>query len=385
MGAGLPLKGAFAYGSRAEPDIVPRMLKPRTFVIALSLVIALAACGGEDKTEEGTEAPKGPVLGVLELPVSLRTGDAPPDGRKVEAGLAELRVDGNTVLTLESGKITAADRQGDVAPKLVAALKTPAKSAIVLSAHSGLSYETLALILSSAHAAGIRDLALHVRKAGGSTEAGYAVYKNFQLTPRTDAEVAMPSVDARTWDEMNAAWQAMHDACRAAETGSCAYVPGTALQGGKLKIVLFAAGQGVNLNFFRVGLTPEALAAEEKARTDALAAKQEDVVQGRKKATDVAEEMEEGPPASEALFQFRAQEALETPSALTETMRPLCGNRACGAVVSAEPQTLLVRVASLIGAAFPDGGAAPVLAFELPWTEKPTPAAPAAAAAKPPK
>jgi hypothetical protein len=55
-------------------------------------------------------------------------------------------------------------------------------------------------------------------------------------------------------------------------------------------------------------------------------------------------------------------------------MRPLCGNRACGAVVSAEAATLFVRVASLIGAAFPDGGAAPVLAFELPWTEKPKPA-----------
>jgi biopolymer transport protein ExbD len=316
------------------------------------------------------------VLGILELPVSLRTGDAAPDGRKVEAGLTELRVDDKAVLTLESGKITPADRSSssdgrDVAPKLVEALKTPAKSALVLSAHSGLNYETIALILSSAHAAGIRDLALNVRKAGGSTEAGYAVYKNFQLTPRTDGEVEMASVDARSWDELSAAWQAMHDACRAAETGSCAYVPGTPLTGGKLKIVLHAAGQGVNLDFFRVGLTPEELAAEEKARTASLAAKKEDVVQGRKKATDVAAEMEEGAPPSEALFQFRAQEALESPSALTETMRPLCGKRACGAVVSAEPQTLLVRVASLIGAAFPDGGAAPVLAFELPWTEKP--------------
>jgi hypothetical protein len=149
MAAGVPLKAAFAYGSRANAYIVPRMLKPGAFVIALSLWIALPACGGEEKPAEGTEAPKGPVLGVLELPVSLRTGDAAPDGRKVEAGLTELRVDDTTVLTLDNGKITAADRQGDVAPKLVEALKTPAKSAIALSAHSGLNYETLALILSS--------------------------------------------------------------------------------------------------------------------------------------------------------------------------------------------------------------------------------------------
>jgi hypothetical protein len=43
----------------------------------------------------------------------------------------------------------------------------------------------------------------------------------------------------------------------------------------------------------------------------------------------------------------------------------------------------MVRVVSMIGAAFADGAAPPTLAFELPWTEKPKPAAPAAAAAAP--
>jgi biopolymer transport protein ExbD len=343
--------------------------------------LVFTACGDEEKAEGAAEGPKGPVLGVLELPVSLRTGDGKPDGRKVDVGLAELRVDDATVLTLESGRITPADRAGDIAPKLKAALETPAKSTLVLSAHSGLPYETIALILSSAHAAGIRDLALAVRKGGGSTESGWLVTKNFSLTPKTDDEVTIPSVQPHTWDEMAAAWQAMHDACRAAETGSCAYVPGEAAKGGNLKIGLHAAGQGVNLNFYRVGLTPEQLAEEEKVRTAAAAAAKEDIVQGRKKQTDVAEEMEVGPPASEALFQFRSQEALESPSALSETIKPLCGSKACGAVVSAESATLLVRVASLIGAAFPDGGAAPVLAFELPWTEKPKPATPAPAEA----
>lgn len=362
------------------------MCKPRSLVIgSLCCFLSLAACGGEEKEEAAADGPKVPVLGVLELPVALRTGDAAPEGRKVDVGLTELRVDDATVLTLDSGKITPADRTGDVAPKLQAALQTPAKNAIVLSAHSGLPYDTIALILSSAHAAGIHDLALAVRKPGGSTDSGFAVLKNFSVTPRTDDEVAIPSVDPRKWDELTAAWQAMHDACRAAETGSCAYVPGEAAKGGNLKIVLHAAGQGVNLDFYRVGLSPEQLAEEEKARTAALAAKKEDIVQGRKKQTDVAEEEEAGPPASEALFQFRSQEALEAPSALSETMRPLCGNRACGVVVSAEPQTLLVRVASLVGAAFPDGGASPVVAFELPWTDKPKPVvvpAPAAAPAK---
>jgi hypothetical protein len=67
-------------------------------------------------------------------------------------------------------------------------------------------------------------------------------------------------------------------------------------------------------------------------------------------------------------------------------MKPLCGSKACGAVLSAESTTLVVRVVSLIGAAFPDGAAPPIVAFELPWTEKPKapPAVPAAAPAAAP-
>lgn len=334
---------------------------------------ALFACGAAEE-EAVKEAPKGPVLGILELPVSLRAGDNAPDGRKVEVGLGELRVDDQTVMTLEGGKVPAAERTGDELPKLKAALQTPAKSSISLSAHSGVPYETVALILSSAHAAGVRDLAIHVRKPGGSTEAGYLVLKGFAMTPRTDDEVALPSVEALKWDDMTAQWQAMHDACATSQTGSCAYVPNEPAKGGRLKIVLHAAGQGVNLNFFRVGLSPEELAAEEAARKASLAKKKEDLIQGRGVSqTDVAAEMEAGEPASEALFQFRSQDALQAPSALSETMRPLCGNRSCGVVVSAESPTLFVRVASLIGAAFPDGGASPVAAFEMPWTKKPVP------------
>jgi biopolymer transport protein ExbD len=353
--------------------------------VTVGLAYALLACGGaEEKPAEQGEKP--PVIGVFELPVSLRTGDAAPaDGRKVELGLTELRVDGETVMPLDGGKLAPSDRSGNELPKLKAALQQKPSKTLVLHAHSGIAYETIAAILSTAHAAGMRDLAFQVRKAGGATDTGYVLLKNFQVTPRTDDEVAIESVDARKWDEMTAEWEKMHNACRAAETGSCAYVPGTPAKGGNLKIVLHAAGQGVNLDFFRVGIPAEQLAAEEAARQAELAKKKEDVVQGRKKATDIAEELDEAEaaPADQALFQFRSNEALEVPSALSETMRPLCGNRACGAVVSAESATLFVRVASLIGAAFPDGGAAPVLAFELPWTEKPKPAIPTAVPAAP--
>jgi biopolymer transport protein ExbD len=354
-------------------------------MITFSAALSLFACGGaEEKPAEQGDKP--PIIGIFELPVSLRTADAAPaDGRKLEAGLTELRVDGETVMPLDGGKLAPNDRSGNEIPKLKAALSAKPSKALVLHAHSGIAYETIAAILATAHAAGMRDVAFQVRKAGGATDTGYLLIKNFQLTPRTDEEVALESVDTRKWDDMTAEWEKMHNACRAAETGSCAYVPSAPAKGGNLKIVLHAAGQGVNLDFFRVGIPPEQLAAEEAARQAELTKKKEDVVQGRKKATDIAAELDEAEsaPADQALFQFRSNEALEVPSALSETMRPLCGNRACGAVVSAEAATLFVRVASLIGAAFPDGGAAPVLAFELPWTEKPKPVVPTAVPAEP--
>ncbi len=202
----------------------------------------------------------------------------------------------------------------------------------------------------------------------------------FQTTPRTDDEVKFASVDPRKWDDFTALWEGMHNACRTAQSGSCAYVPTEPARGGSLKIVLHASGQGVNLDFFRVGLSPEELAAEEKARDAARAQAKEDVVQGRAAQKDLVAELTEGAPASEALFQFRATEAVQAPSALTQVMQPLCGPRACGAVVSADSNTLSVRVVSLIGAAFAEGSVAPALAFELPWTEKPKHAAPSAPA-----
>jgi hypothetical protein len=332
--------------------------------------VAIAACG--DKSEEPAVAPAGPGLGVLELPMSLRAKDAAPaDARKVEAGIADLRVDDQVLFALDNGKVPAAEQKDGTLPKLTAALQSPARAKLALHVHSSLPYETAALVLNTAAAAGMHQLAFQVRPLGASTETGWLAVNAFQTTPRSDDEVAFKAVDARTWDEFTGAWEAISEACRAAQSGSCAHVQSNVAKGGNLKIVLHAAGQGVNVDFYRVGLTPEQLAAEETQRKAELATKKEDFVQGRGVSkTDLEAELLEGDPASQALFQFRAKEALQAPSPVSGVMQPLCGTKACGAVVSAEGNTLMVRVVSLIGAAFAEG-AAPTLAFELPWTEKP--------------
>jgi hypothetical protein len=362
------------------------MAKTALVWVASSALWLALGCG--DKSEaKATPESLGPPLSVLELPVSLRTGDpAPSDARKLEITINDMRVDDQLVLKLEGGRVPAAEQKDGVVPKLVAALQNPARARLALHVHASLPYDTAALALSSASSAGVHQLTFRVRKSGVSTDTGWLSLDGFQMTPRTDDEVVVQGVPARKWDDFAKAWQAMHDSCRSSKTGNCPIVENSVAQGGNLKIVLFASGSGVNLHFYRVGLTQAELAAEEQKRKAELAGHaghKKGLVHERAAKTDLEAEMLEGPPASEALFQFRGREATDPPSVLTEVMQPLCGPRACGAVVSADGNTSMVRVISLIGAAFADGTAPAKLAFEMPWTPKPKAAAPPVAPVAP--
>ena len=358
------------------------MLKVVVTNVALFAIGCAVVTGCGDKPAEEAPKPEAPpALGVLELPVALRTRDAMPSGfRKLEIGLSDMRVDDQVVLGLENGRVAAADRQGDIVPKLKAALT--AAPGVSVRVHSGSAYETAVLALSTASSAGMRKLAFEVRAPGNGTTTGWLTVDAFSVTPRSDDDVKFDGVVPRKWDEFAAAWQGMNDACSRSPTGSCAYVESRVAQGGNLKIVLHASGQGVNLDFHRVGLTAAELAAEEvawKAEAEAKKEPDEKTKKGKKDksaSTDIVEDIVGGPPASDALFQFRAPDAVKEPSVLAEVMKPLCGTNACGAVVSADSNTLMVRVVSLIGAAFADGTASPTLAFEMPWTEKPKPLPP---------
>ena len=94
--------------------------------------------------------------------------------------------------------------------------------------------------------------------------------------------------------------------------------------------------------------------------------KKVEMIDGVPAPKDVVDEALNAPPATEALFQFRAQETVAKPSAITESIKPVCGTSACGVVIQAEKATSFVRVISLLGAAFPDGTNAPNVVFELP-------------------
>lgn len=326
-------------------------------VSLIAVLCAMPVLGCDDAEEGATEAEAAPLLGLLELPVSLRSGgSAPSNAHKVEVSPDSLRVNGEEVVKLEGGKVAAADAGETGIAKLTAALKAPARGVLGLDLHSSVPYHTTALIFGSAAAAGIHDASLHVRKPGGGTEDGYLEIKGFSVAPQAPdgQEVAFDGLQPRGWSDFTTVWEAVAEGCGAAASGNCAYKPEKVAEGGMLKLMLMAAGQGVNVNVFRTG---EPVAeAPEKPKVE-----MEDGV-----PADPVAEVENAAPAEVALFQFRASEALASPSPVSETVKPLCGSKACGAVIRAERRTMSVRLVSLIGAAFPDGSAAPSLHFEIP-------------------
>jgi biopolymer transport protein ExbD len=351
-------------------------------VLTAGIASTFAACGG-DKAKEAPP-PSGPIVSVLELPVSLRSAAKPAaDAANLEISQNEIHLAGQTVLTLNAGSAAAADRQGDQLPKLAAALAAGPHKMVALAVASGVPYDTVAAVLATAKAAGAGQIAFQVRAPGGSV-AGHSLVENYEVGPKTNTDqgATFAGLTPRPWSDFATQWDAVQSGCRSSQTGSCAYKSEKVATGGELKIVLHAAGQGVNVEFFRIGPAPEdAPAAPEvaagndksksKGKGKSASAKKKkgkkvELIDGVQRPKDVVSEEENSPPATEALFQFRAQEAVSLPSAVTDTIKPVCGTTACGVVVQAEKATLFVRVISLIGAAFPDGTPAPHVRFELP-------------------
>jgi len=324
----------------------------------------LSGCGDKPPAE-APDAPAGPVVSVTELPVTLRSqGSAPSGAVNIEVGQSALQVASKPVLTLNGGTLTDADRQHQELPKLIQALQAVPHASATIAAGASVPYATVASVLASAKSAGVGNVAFQVRAPSGSTP-GWLAIESFDVRAKTRNDEAVPGAPPRPWSDFTSQWEAIQSACGAARTGNCALKPEKIAEGGELKIVLHAAGQGVNVEFFRLGPPPVEPAEPPPAKGSKHKAKRK----ARKEASkpkDVAEELENVPPATEALFQFRAQEAVTSPSAISEVVKPLCGASACNVVVQADAATPFVRVISLVGAAFPDGSPAPRLAFELP-------------------
>jgi hypothetical protein len=335
-------------------------------VCLLGLVAgSAAACG---KKEDTAAAPSGPIVNVLDLALSARnSGTAPSDAYDVEVASTAINVGGQQALTLTDGVVPPAERSGDIVPKLKDALAKTPHANMILSVSSSVPYSTAALVLSTAKAANVKSVSFKVRPPGSQSNTGFLTLDNFSVRPKTknDEDVAIPGAPTRPWSDFTSQWDAVQSGCRGAPSGNCASKPESIADGGNLRTTLYAAGQGVNVAFYRVGAPPPPPAAEPEK--PAKKGKGKDKGKGKKdKNFDPVAEVEQAPPATDATFQFRAQEAVAASSAISETTRPVCGQTACGVAVQGEKATLFVRLLSLLGAAFPDRTPAPAVAFELP-------------------
>ena len=234
-------------------------------VLTAGIASTFAGCGG-DKAKEAPP-PSGPIVSVLELPVSLRSAGKPAsDAANLEVSLNEIHLAGQTVLTLNAGSAQAADRQADQLPKLAAALAAGPHKSVALAVASGVPYETVALVLATAKASGVAQIAFQVRAPGASVSA-HSVVDDYDVQPKTNSDqgATFAGLTARPWSDFAGQWDAVQNGCRSSQTGNCAYKPEKVATGGELKIVLHAAGQGVNVEFFRIGPPPEDAPAPEPA------------------------------------------------------------------------------------------------------------------------
>jgi hypothetical protein len=351
--------------------------------IAVPTAILCLALGGcellgkdKDKLPPGATAENEPgrPLGDIELPVSLRFHDAPPSNpRTVEATDEQLRLDGNVVVPLERGRVAKTNIADGTIPKLEAMLRSTTASTLALRLQANLPYETMALVLNTAKKVGINNAAFAVRETGAGKTVGWLNADGYVISSKADDIPAITAVKPKDWNAFTDKWQPIFDGCRTSSNGNCAYVNTNVALGGTLKLELFASGRGINIDFFRRGLTPVQEADEEKMRAQVLASKKEDFLQGRITHDEMVEAILLGDPSTYALFQFRYHEALRNPSALTKTMAPICHSERCGVLVAGDTIVATLNVLSMIGAAFPDGTPSPAFAFELPWTERPKP------------
>lgn len=334
----------------------------RTAVILVTFGLAWTACGSK---EEDKAPPPQPIVGVMEIPVSLRTGGTEPtDAHKVEIGLSELRVNATHSIKLDLGKIVPAERSGTTVPKLDAAFTGPSRTRVAIEVHASAAYDTVVNVLDSARKAGVRNAAFKVRKLGGAASVGWLELNNYNVIIPTDDEVTFDNVAPHEWADFVNAWDEMVGACRTARTGTCVEKPVKIAAGGHVQIGLFSAGQGVNLTFKRVGAPPPEVVQQQEEKNLKRKLKPEEkspVLAGL--PPELVEKFDQLPFTTEGGFQFRGSEAVKTPSPVSATMAPLCGKGACGIVVSGRQDTVALWLIAMIGAAFPDGTTAPQATF----------------------
>ena len=348
--------------------------------VFLSAALLSVACSKDEVKPDMT-----PRLGLLELGSSHRTGDPEPSSAaRVEITQTEIVVDGVSALPLEkNGKIPMPERSGFEVPKLKAALQ--GKKAVAVSVYAAVPYATLARALNTAVEAGVSEIAFKVRKPNASNQSGWIDLKNSRFVKSTE-ELAFPESQLLPWDSFVKVWDESLDACKASSRADCGYKPLAKAEGGKLDLMLRVRGSGYALRFRQAGAPPVAADAgvppAATASADKAASKKSKDKGKKKKGHGKAEMLdgikaapeapEEKPPEpqTEQVFTLRTDQATIDPSPISGITRPVCGSIQCPIVFEPEGVSMSSQVIALLGAAFPDGTPAPLVAWVLPLNNK---------------
>ena len=323
----------------------------RLALLALLASITLVAPACHDEPAAPVES-TAPVVGAMELPISLRRESGAPAGAAhIEVAQDRLRYEGRTLFEMTAGQVPDSEIVERVITKLKAALDTGAgHRSAVLRISSVTPWSTTLAIFETLASSNITTAAFDVRVAGGA-DSGYLTIDHFELADPSDEITPIAGPGQRTWDDFRAQWQAAHDACREADYVDCAYVPQNIAQGGQVQMTLFARGNAVKIQFDRFGADdPDAPAPVQ-------------LLEGIPQAAAAVPD-DQQPPAVTAAFTWRSRALTSPDSPISKAVRGLCGAQPCAALVTAEGQTMTMRLVSFLGAVYPDGAPAPVLRLQ---------------------
>lgn len=343
--------GSDAFRTRAALALAPTM------------VLALLGCGEEAAPEEAVDTT--PIVGLMELPISLRNDAPAPSGAlRIEINQTELRLESRPVLELErNGRLPESAYDDTGIPALATAVHAaPARSSVSITAHSMVQWGTTLRVIQTLVAAGYRSPLIAVRtpSATGASSAAWMPITEPRIVAagRQPVDPAEFGSGNRPWSDFATSWRPAYDACRAGRYVDCDFPQEAAplAEGGFLQVRLFTRGQAMQIEFQRAGEPPP----ERPAGGPAL-------IEGVRAAAPAGAGEEVPPdPVMDATFSLRSDQAVLEDSPITGVVRPVCGAQPCQTVVEADDDTPTMRVVSLLGAAFPDGSTPPVLALRIP-------------------
>jgi len=304
--------------------------------------LVTTGCGDEEAPTEVLNTD--PIVGAMELPISLRNDMADVGGAaEIEVAPRELRLDHRKLLDLSSGSLPEGAVADGQVTSLGEALRAAGNRPVSLKMHFLIPFDTFAALVATVQQTGVEEISIEVRRSQG-IETGF-------LTARFhsgEEGFEFPESYRLPWDAVRGAWPGMKAACEVSQAMDCDGTPANIAEGGFAEMSLWARGRGLRLHFEQTDAPePEPTGGAGPALIEGIP------------APVVAEEPPPPPAASDATFSWRFQGAVQAPSPIGATVEQVCADRRCGVRLTADSGTAAGRLVSLLGAAFPNGRPAP--------------------------